>query len=158
MVGQKLDSLESNLNKKSVLLKEMAEVLEQQLQLLNTSDMQLEELDLCMEKQGNLTEELESLNEEADSLYEYLQKADISAEAGNASKIVHIKELLAQITTDFDILQEKEQNARQRMDAFFQKERKNFGDGRRSSKAAFDYYKNMSGANVVPPQFMDWKK
>jgi len=158
MVGQKLDSLESNLNKKSVLLKEMAEVLEQQLQLLNTSDMQLEELDLCMEKQGNLTEELESLNEEADSLYEYLQKADISAEAGNASKIVHIKELLAQITTDFDILQEKEQNARQRMEAFFQKERKNFGDGRRSSKAAFDYYKNMSGANVVPPQFMDWKK
>jgi len=158
MVGQKLDLLESNLNKKSVLLKEMAEVLEQQLQLLNTSDMQLEELDLCMEKQGNLTEELESLNEEADSLYEYLQKADISAEAGNASKIVHIKELLAQITTDFDILQEKEQNARQRMEAFFQKERKNFGDGRRSSKAAFDYYKNMSGANVVPPQFMDWKK
>lgn len=158
MVGQKLDSLESNLNKKSVLLKEMAEVLEQQLQLLNTSDMQLEELDLCMEKQGNLTEELEALNEEADSLYEYLQKADISAEAGNASKIVHIKELLAQITTDFDILQEKEQNARQRMEAFFQKERKNFGDGRRSSKAAFDYYKNMSGSNVVPPQFMDWKK
>ena len=51
MVGQKLDSLESNLNKKSVLLKEMAEVLEQQLQLLNTSDMQMEELDLCMEKQ-----------------------------------------------------------------------------------------------------------
>ena len=158
MVGQKLDLLESNLNKKSVLLKEMAEVLEQQLQLLNTSDMQMEELDLCMEKQGNLTEELEVLNEEADSLYEYLQKADISVEVGNASKIAHIKELLSQITTDFDNLQEKEQNARQRMDAFFQKERKNFGDGRRSSKAAFDYYKNMSGANVVPPQFMDWKK
>ena len=158
MVGQKLDLLASNLNKKSVLLKEMAEVLEQQLQLLNTSDMQMEELDLCMEKQGSLTEELESLNTEADSLYEYLQKSDISAETGNASKIAHIKELLAQITTDFDNLQEKEQNARQMMDAFFHKERKNFGDGRRSSKAAFDYYKNMSGANVVPPQFMDWKK
>lgn len=158
MVGQKLDSLASNLNKKSVLLKEMAEVLEQQLQLLNASDMQMEELDLYIEKQGNLTEELESLNEEADSLYEYLQKADISAEAGNVFKIAHIKELLAQITTDFDNLQEKEQSARQRMDAFFQKERKNFGDGRRSSRAAFDYYKSMSGSNVVPPQFMDWKK
>ena len=158
MVGQKLDLLASNLNKKSVLLKEMSDVLERQLQLLDTSDMQIEELDLCMEKQGNLTEELESLNEEADSLYEYLQKADISAETGNASKIAHIKKLLAQITTDFDILQEKEQSARRRMEAFFQKERKNFGDGRRSSKAALDYYKSMSGANVVPPQFMDWKK
>ena len=158
MVGQKLDLLASNLNKKSDLLKEMSNVLERQFQLLDTSDMQMGELDLCMEKQGNLTEELESLNEEADSLYEYLQKADISAEAGNASKIAHIKELLAQITTDFDNLQEKEQNARQRMDAFFQKERKNFGDGRRSSKAAFDYYKNMNGSTVVPPQFMDQKK
>ena len=158
MIGQKLDSLESNLNKKSVLLKEMAEVLEQQLQLLNTSDMQMEELDLCMEKQGNLTEELETLNEEADSLYDYLQKADISSETDNTSKIAHIRELLSQIATDFDNLQEKEQNARQVLDAFFHKERKIFGDGRRSSKVALDYYKNMSGSNVVPPQFMDWKK
>ena len=153
-----MDLLTSNLNKKSSLLKEMADVLDKQLQLMDASDTQLEELDLCMEKQGNLTEELESLNAEADSLYEYLQKADISAEANNASKIAQIKELLTQITTDFDNLQEKEQNARQRMEAFFQKERKNFGDGRRSSKAAFDYYRNMSGANVIPPQFMDQKK
>lgn len=158
MVGQKLDSLESNLKKKSVLLKEMSDVLERQLQLLDTSYMQMEELDIYMEKQGNLTEELEILNEEADSLYEYLQKADVSVEAGNASKIAHIQELLSQITTDFDNLQEKEQKARQRMDVFFQKERKNFGDGRRSSKAALDYYKNMNGSNVVPPQFMDQKK
>ena len=158
MVEQKMDLLTSNLNKKSSLLKEMADVLDKQLQLMDASDTQLEELDLCMEKQGNLTEELESLNAEADSLYEYLQKADISAEANNASKIAQIKELLTQITTDFDNLQEKEQNARQRMEAFFQKERKNFGDGRRSSKAAFDYYRNMSGANVIPPQFMDQKK
>lgn len=153
-----MDLLTSNLNKKSSLLKEMADVLDKQLQLMDASDTQLEELDLCMEKQGNLTEELESLNAEADSLYEYLQKADISAEANNASKIAQIKELLTQITTDFDNLQEKEQNARQRMEAFFRKERKNFGDGRRSSKAAFDYYRNMSGANVIPPQFMDQKK
>lgn len=153
-----MDLLTINLNKKSSLLKEMADVLDKQLQLMDASDTQLEELDLCMEKQGNLTEELESLNAETDSLYEYLQKADISAEANNASKIAQIKELLTQITTDFDNLQEKEQNAKQRMEAFFRKERKNFGDGRRSSKAAFDYYRNMSGANVIPPQFMDWKK
>ena len=158
MVEQKLDLLTSNLNKKTSLLKEMTDVLDKQLQLMDASDIQLEELDACMGKQGNLTEELENLNAEAGSLYEYLQKADISAEAGNASKIAHIKELLTQITTDFDNLQEKEQSARQRMEAFFQKERKNFGDGRRSSKAAFDYYRNMSGANVIPPQFMDQKK
>ena len=158
MIGQKLDLLSCNLKKKDELLAKMGEVLDKQLQLLNVSDVQLEELDLCMEMHGNLTEELERLNAEADSLYEYLQKTDISSEANNASKIAHIKELLSQITTDFDNLQEKEKDTRRRMDVFFQKERKNFGDGRRSSKAALDYYKSMNGSNVVAAQFMDQKK
>ena len=158
MVGQKLDSLESNLHKKASLLKEMADVLDKQLQLLDVADIQLEELDRCMEKQGNLTEELETLNEESDALYEYLRTANISSDASNVPKIARIRELISQITTGFDDLQEKEQSVRQRMEVFFQKERKNFGDGRRSSKAALDYYKSMSYSNVVPPQFMDQKK
>ena len=58
MVEQKMDLLTINLNKKSSLLKEMADVLDKQLQLLDVADIQLEELDRCMEKQGNLTEEL----------------------------------------------------------------------------------------------------
>ena len=158
MVGQKLDLLESNLNKKAVLLKKMADVLNEQLQLLDTSDMQLEELDICMEKQDGLTEELEALNEEADTLYEYLKTKDVSSDKENVPKIVRIQGLLSQLTKDFDALQEKEQSARKQMDAYFQKERKNFGTGRRSSKAALDYYMNMSGSTVVPPQFMDRKK
>ena len=153
-----MDLLESNLRKKAALLKEMTDALEKQLQLLDASGTQPKELDLCIEKQGNLTEELEVLNEEADTLYENLRAADISSEVSNASKVVHIQELISQITTEFEDLQEKEQKVRQKMEAFFSKERKNFGAGRRSSKAAFDYYKSMSGSNVVPPQFMDWKK
>lgn len=158
MVGQKLDLLESNLNKKMLLLKKMTDILNEQLQLLDSSDMQLEELDICMEKQDGLTEELEALNVEADTLYEYLKLTDVSSDKANVPKIVRIQELLSQLTKDFDVLQEKEQSARKQMDAYFQKERKNFGTGRRSSKAALDYYMNMSGSTVVPPQFMDRKK
>ncbi len=158
MVGQKLDLLESNLNKKAVLLKKMADVLNEQLQLLDASDMQLEELDICMEKQDDLTLELETLNAESDALYECLKMTDVASDKENVPKIVRIQGLLSQLTKDFDALQEKEQSARKQMDAYFQKERKNFGTGRRSSKAALDYYMNMSGSTVVPPQFMDRKK
>jgi len=158
MVGQKLDLLESNLNKKMLLLKKMTDVMDEQLQLLDASEMQLEELDICMEKQDGLTEELETLNEEADVLYEYLKMIDMSSDKANAPKIVRIKELLSQITKDFDALQEKELSVKKQMEGFLQKERKNFGTGRRSSKAALDYYMNMSGSTVVPPQFMDRKK
>lgn len=158
MVGQKLDLLESNLNKKTVLLKEMADVLNEQLQLLDSSDMQLEELDICMEKQDGLTEELEALNEEADTLYEYLKTKDVSSDKANVPKIARIQEILSQLTKDFDVLQEKELSVKKQMEGFLQKERKNFGTGRRSSKAALDYYMNMSGSTVVPPQFMDRKK
>lgn len=158
MVGQKLDLLESNLNKKATLLKKMADVLNEQLQLLDTSDMQLEELDVCMEKQDSLTEELEALNEEADTLYEYLQTKDGSFDKANVPKIARIQELLSQLTNDFDTLQEKELRVKKQMEKFLHKERKNFGTGRRSSKAALDYYMNMSGSTMVPPQFMDRKK
>ena len=158
MVGQKLDLLESNLNKKMLLLKKMTDILNEQLQLLDSSDIQLEELDVYMERQDGLTEELEALNVEADTLYEYLKLTDVSSDKANVPKIVRIQELLSQLTKDFDALQEKEQSARKQMDAYFQKERKNFGTGRRSSKAALDYYMNMSGSTVVPPQFMDRKK
>lgn len=158
MVGQKLDLLESNLNKKTVLLKKMTDILNEQLQLLDSSDMQLEELDVCMERQDGLTEELEALNVEADTLYEYLKMTDVSSDKANVPKITRIKELLSQITKDFDALQEKEQSVKNRLEGFLQKERKNFGTGRRSSKAALDYYMNMSGSTVVPPQFMDRKK
>jgi len=158
MVEQELDLLICNLNKKAELLVKMSEVLDKQLQFLDESELQLEELDSCMEIQSDLTEELESLNNESDAIYEYLQTVNISTEGGTTSKIVRIRELLSQITTDFANLQEKEQSTKQRLEAFFQKERKNFGTGRRSSKAALDYYKNMSGANVVSAQFMDQKK
>ena len=158
MVGQKLDLLESNLNKKMLLLKKMTDILNEQLQLLDSSDMQLEELDVCMERQDGLTEELEALNVEADTLYEYLKMTDVSSDKANVPKIVRIQELLSQLTKDFDALQEKELSVKKQMEGFLQKERKNFGTGRRSSKAALDYYMNMSGSTVVPPQFMDRKK
>ena len=158
MVGQKLDLLEENLNKKDVLLKKITEVLDKQLQLLELSELSIEELDACVEMQGTLTEELEVLNKEADELYGYLKTVDVSSDKANVSKIARIKELIPQITNDFTASREKEQKARQKIEAFFRKERKNFGAGRRSSKAALDYYKSMSGSTVVPPQFMDQKK
>ena len=158
MVSQKLDLLESNLNQKAVLLEKMAGVLNEQLQLLATSDLRLEELDICMEKQDGLTEELGALNEEADTLYEYLKTKDVSSDKSNVPKIARIQEILSRLTKDFDALQEKELSVKKQMEGFLQKERKNFGTGRRSSKAALDYYMNMSGSTVVPPQFMDRKK
>lgn len=158
MVGQKLDLLNNNLNKKDKLLAKIGEVLDKQLQLLESPDSSIDELDACMEIQGGLAEELEGLNEEADKLYMFLKEQELSSDAKYASKIADIQSLLAQLVSDFTVLQEKEQKAKEQTEAFFQKERKNFGDGRRSSKAALDYYKSMSGANVVPPQFMDQKK
>ena len=55
-------------------------------------------------------------------------------------------------------LQKKEQSNKQKLEIYFQNERKDLGTGRRSSKAALDYYKSMNRSNVIPPQFMDQKK
>jgi len=158
MTAQRLDLLENNLNKKVALIKELAEVLDKQQELLNSSGVDLDLFDAYIDKQDALTESMEILNEEADELYQYLTKAQELSNAEYESAIGRIKELNAQLFADFDELQKKEQNVKNQIEMYFQKERKNFGDGRRSSKAALDYYKNMSGANVIPPQFMDQKK
>ena len=44
------------------------------------------------------------------------------------------------------------------IERYFAKQRTGIKAGRTASKAAYDYYKNMSNTGHVPPQFMDSKK
>ena len=44
------------------------------------------------------------------------------------------------------------------VEKYFTDQRKELGQVRKSSKAAYGYYQNMSKSNTAPPQFMDTKK
>ena len=158
MVQEKLRSLEENLLKRKELLDKLHVLCDKQLDLLDNSDMEAEEFDNCMEEQDELLQELTVMNEAADELYESLRTEELSFEGPFAAQIEDVRSLISKVMDKLSSLQSKEQIKKQKLDAYFEGERKSFGTGRKTSKAALDYYKSMNRSNVIPPQFMDQKK
>lgn len=158
MVEEKLKRLEQNLLKKDELLDRIYELFDKQSVLLDEIDMETELFDNCMDEQDQLLQQVVALNEEADELYECLHLKKLTLDGSYAEQIERLKALLSKVMDKNESLQKKEQSNKQKLEVYFQNERKNFGTGRRSSKAALDYYKSMNRSNVIPPQFMDQKK
>lgn len=158
MVEKNLKLFEQNLLRRNELLDSLYGLCDRQVALLDDPDMEVEVFDACMDKQDGWLQELIILTEDAETLCDYFQKEKISAVGPYAGQIECLRQLIAQVMNKTNSLQEKEQIAKQKLDAYFECKRKMLGSGRRSSKAALDYYKSMSRSNVVPPQFMDQKK
>ena len=158
MVEEKLKLLEQNLLKKSELIDRLNILSDKQSVLLDNSDMEAEEFDGCMEEYEEMLQELTVLNKEAEELYESLQMEQILEGGPNATQIGTLKTLISQLMDKANAHQEKEKLVKKQLEFYFDGERKSLGSGRKTSKAALDYYKSMSRSNVIPPQFMDQKK
>lgn len=158
MVEEKLKLLEQNLLRKSELMDRLYELYDEQSALLEDSDMEPEKFDCCMDKYDEMLQELTVLNNEADELYESLQMEQILEGGPNSTQIGTLKTLISQLMDKANAHQEKEKLVKKQLEFYFDGERKSLGSGRKTSKAALDYYKSMSRSNVIPPQFMDQKK
>ncbi len=158
MVEKELKRLEQNLLKKDELLDRLHGLFDKQSALLDDIDMETELFDNCMDEQDQLLQQVVALNEEADELYECLCLENLTLDGSYAEQIERLKALLSKVMDKTESLQKKEQSNKQKLEVYFKSERKNFGTGRRSSKAALDYFKSMNRSNVIPPQFMDQKK
>ena len=55
-------------------------------------------------------------------------------------------------------IQAQEARNKKLVEDYFRRERNSLNRNRKSSKAAYDYYKSMSQTNVVQPRFMDNKQ
>lgn len=158
MLDKEWKCLEQNLEKKNELLGKLHELCDKQSALLDADDMEAEAFDIYMDKQDELLQELIALDKETENIYTSLQSEKMSQDSTNATKIDYLKNLTSQIVEKSHSLQEKEAIKKQKLDAYFESVRRNLGVGRKSSRAALDYYKSMNHSNIIPPQFMDQKK
>ena len=69
-----------------------------------------------------------------------------------------MQQMITEITDKSVAIQTLEERNRKAVAEALSNERKELGQGKRSLNVAMNYYRNMSGANVVPPQYMDKKK
>lgn len=158
MVKDNLKRLEQNLIRKSELLDKLQELNDRQLTFFDDSDMEAEEFDNYMEEYEERLQELTTLNEEADELYKSLQSEQFSESGPYAIQIDTLKKLISEVADKTSFYQEKEESVKRNLEDYFDGERKSIGSGRKTSKAALDYYRSMNRSNVIPPQFMDQKK
>ena len=153
-----LTILSESLDKKLEVLKEIQQYNLQQEKVFTEGTAKIEDFDEAVERKGELIEKLTRLDDGFEALYNRLSEQL----SGNREKYaVQIKELQSKIkqVTDLSVtIQAQERRNKALIEKFFSKEREGIRQGRKSSKAALDYYSNMNKSKFVPPQFMDSKK
>lgn len=158
MIENYLQILEESLHKKSNVLDRIEEVNKRQEQLLKAELVMDEDFDKCIEDKGALIEELNKLDEGFGSLYEHI-KEQLSADRDKYKhQIAALQQLITQVTEKGAAIQVQEVRNKALVEQFFAQRKKELQKGRRSSKAALDYYRSMNQTQVVMPQFLDKKK
>ncbi len=152
-----LTVLEESLQKKITVLEQIQEYNESQRQIFQEGNPKLNEFDSYIEEKAKLIDEINKLDNGFEILY-----SNVSAELqGNrekyATQIKALQELITQVTEKSVVIQAQEARNKALIEEYFAKQRSGIREGRKSSKAAIGYYKNMNKSNYVESHYLDSK-
>lgn len=157
MMDNYLNILEESLKQKSQILDKITEYSGEQELLLKKEKLELEQFDALVDKKDALIRKLTELDEGFGTLYDRIKEQLQGNKEAYRIQIGRLQQLITQVTEKSISIQAQESRNKALVEQHFKGMRQEMKQGRRSSKAAMDYYKNMSRANVVMPQFMDEK-
>lgn len=158
MIENYLEILEDSLVKKLAVLDEITEYNNEQEALLKREKVSMEELDANMEKKDELIQKLVKLDEGFEALYERVREQLLTDKDIYKEQIRRIQDLISKVTEKSVSVQAQESRNKKLIENYFIKEKSQIRQGRQASKTAFNYYKNMSNSNAIPPQILDQKK
>lgn len=158
MSGQYLTILEESLRKKNQILDEIQRICDYQSALLNSESIDYDKYDMYVDDKDVCIEQLNRLDEGFEQLYNKVREELQDNKSMYKDWINTAKELISQITEKSVAIQAQELRNKQTLENIFNKERAGLGKGKKSVKAAMDYYRNMSKTNVITSQYMDKKK
>ena len=153
-----LTILSESLDKKLQVLKEIQEYNKKQEQAFLSETVQLEDFDAAIEEKGRLIERLSKLDEGFEVVYGRLAEELKDNREKYKAQIVVLQDKIRQVTELSVSIQAQEQRNKALVEQYFARGRENIRKERKHSKAAYDYYKNMSGQSVPSSQFMDSKQ
>lgn len=158
MTQNYLTLLEESLQQKLQVMDEIQQYNLRQQEIFQADEVDIDRFDEYVQEKGNLIDKLNSLDNGFESLYNKVAKELADNRDAYKDQIKRLQELVTQVTETSVTIQAQEARNKKLIEDFFQKTRESIRSGRKSSKAAYDYYKNMSKSSVVMPQFMDSKK
>ncbi len=153
-----LNILEESLRKKSAVLDQIQKSNEELVKSLSQEGQDFSFFDSYLEQKETLVGELNSLDDGFESLYRRVEETLKDNREQYADQIRTLQRLTREVTDKTVQVQAAEARAKQNVDEFFQKVRKEIRDGRNSNRAAMSYYQAQSGAGALAAQFMDDKK
>lgn len=150
-----LTILSESLDKKLQVLKEIQEYNKEQEQSFLAKEIRMEDFDAAIEEKGRLIELLAKLDEGFETVYARLAEELKDNRDKYKTQIAVLQDKIRQVTELGVAIQAQERRNKALIEQYFSKERENIRMERKHSKAAYDYYKNMSGRSVSSSQFMD---
>ena len=159
MTENYLTLLEESLQEKLHVMADIEKYNLQQQEIFQSDNVDIDRFDEYVEEKGKLIDRLTALDNGFESLYAKVAKElENSGREKYKDQIKSLQKLVTEVTETSVTIQAQEARNKKLIEDFFRKEREGIRRGRKSSQAAYDYYKNMNRSNVVPPQFMDSKK
>lgn len=153
-----LEVLSESLSMKIEVLKDIQEYNDKQTIAFSAEKNDMEGFDAAIEEKGRLIERLEELDNGFEILYAKISELLKQNKEQYAVQIKEIQDKITVITEMSMSIQAAEARNKKLIEEYFVKERDGIKKGRLGSKAAFDYYKNMSGMNVPGHSILDSKQ
>lgn len=150
--------LAESLDQKIQILEQLQELSEQQEQAFKGEEADLEAFDRAVDDKDSLIDRMTRLDDGFEVMYEKLSKELNENRAKYAEQLKQIQGKIARVTDLSVSVQAQEARNKKLVEAYFAKARGGIRQGRQSSKAAYDYYKSMSGAGMGTSRFMDSKQ
>lgn len=158
MTEDYLQMLTEATRKKIAVLDKALDLSVRQDKLLDDPVMDMDAFGRISDEKGGLVDELNRLDEGFEDVYYDRVRDQIrDSREKYAGQISELKELIREVTDKTVQLQARELRSKKKAEEYFNRQYKKIGDSRRSSKAAYDYYRSMKNINNLPPQFMDDK-
>lgn len=158
MTENYLTLLEESLKKKLQVMAEIQQYNLRQQEIFQSGSADIDKFDDYVEEKGVLIDKLNALDDGFGKLYAKVAAQLKDNREQYAAQIKRLQGLVTEVTDTSVQIQAQEARNKKLIEDYFRKERQGIRDGRKSSKAAINYYRNMSKSAVVTPQFLDSKK
>jgi flagellar biosynthesis/type III secretory pathway chaperone len=153
-----LTILSESLDKKIQVLHAIQTYNTRQEQIFSSGQADMSAFDEAVEEKGRLIDSLTQLDEGFDTLYANIAEQIKDRREQYADQIREIQTKIKHVMDLSVSIQTQEARNKQLIEQYFARERQGLQQNRKSSAAAYNYYKKMSNADYLPPQYMDSKQ
>jgi HD superfamily phosphohydrolase len=156
-MNNSLSVLSESLDMKLDVLLKIRDYTDKQKNVFEEDTPDIDEFDKLVDEKDVLVDKLILLDDGFEKLYQDVSEELKENKDKYSIQIKQMQEKIGRITELSASIQAQESRNKKAIEEYFSRERQGIKQNRVSSKAAYDYYRNMSGMNIQPPGFLDSK-